>query len=59
MRCRQRTRILHMCPQIPELLQAYSRNIHNIITLRNGRVRVISVRHRRGQRHHESCEVLV
>jgi hypothetical protein len=55
----KRTSILHMRPKIPKLLQANSANIHNIITLRNRRARVISIHQRRAQRHHESYQVFV
>jgi len=55
----KRTSILHMPPQVPKLLQSYSTNIHNIITLRNGRSGVISIHQSCAQRHHESCQVFV
>jgi hypothetical protein len=41
--------ILHMRPQIPELLQANTRNVHNVIALRNWRLRVVSILESRAQ----------
>lgn len=38
--CRQLTGILHMALQIPKLLQPYFADIHDIIALRYGRLKM-------------------
>jgi len=48
-----------MSPQIPKLLQSHTRNVHNVVTLRDRRARVFSIRQRRTQRHHEPDQILV
>jgi hypothetical protein len=51
--------ILHMRPQIPELLQANTRNVHNVIALRNWRLRVVSILESRAQWHDEADQIFV
>lgn len=51
--------ILHMRPQIPELLQAYTGNVHNIIALSNWRIWIVSILERCAQWHDEANQIFV
>jgi hypothetical protein len=50
----ERTSVLHMRPQIPELLQANAGYIYYIIALRNGCIWVISIAERSAQGHYKA-----
>lgn len=59
MRRSQHTRNLHVALQIPKLAQAHPAHINNIRAQRDGRARMLAIRHLRAQRLHKTREVLV
>ena len=59
MRRSQCTSILHMTPQIPELLQSHPTDIHNIITLCDRSIRILPISERSAKRHDKTRQILV
>ena len=59
MRCSQRGSIAHMIPQAPKLRKADLGDIHNIVTLADGRLRMLSIRYRRAEWQDEATKVLI
>lgn len=59
MRCSKCRSILHMRSQVPKLLQANPRNIHDIIALCYGCSWMVAINERRAKWHHKTDQVLV
>ena len=59
MRCGQLTSILHVTPQIPELLQANFRDVNNVVRLVNGSLWIRSTRCSCAEGHDKASEIFV